>query len=163
VAPEIAAQPIVILIRGKDVDRDKLWATLMQRNQTIPVLVHCLYNTPESGRIMEACMRTTRWLLATGLLVGLTGLVSAQGPEGAEKVCAPFVPNVWRTVTPVPGTWSLDDCRTMAGAIGAAAFQVACSFEMEPPGQISKFIMGAPSPMDSPPSAANLPSPNCGW
>jgi hypothetical protein len=104
-----------------------------------------------------------RWILGAGLLFGLMGVASAQGPLAGGKVCAPFVPNAWRTVTPVPSTWSLDDCRNMASMIGAAVVQVACSFETEQPGQISKFILGGPSPIESPPTAASIPSPNCGW
>ena len=81
----------------------------------------------------------------------------------ADKVRAPFVPNDWRTVTPAPETWSLDDCRNMGQMVGASAYQVACSFETVQPGQISKFILGGATPIESPPSSANVPSPNCGW
>jgi hypothetical protein len=105
------------------------------------VLVHRFFqDVLERADGTEARMKTTRWISGAGLLFGLMGVASAQGPLAGVKVRAPFVPNAWRTVTPVPSTWSLDDCRNMGSMIGAAVFQVA-SFETEQPGQISKFIL----------------------
>lgn len=113
-------------------------------------------------------MNAVRWILVGCLAVGAVTAVFAQGtaslpPAGATKYCLPYVPNTWRTVTSVPGTWSLDDCRNMGQAVGATILQVACAFEKEPGGQASKFIIGGTSPITSPPTNANLPNPNCGW
>jgi hypothetical protein len=79
------------------------------------------------------------------------------------KICAPFVPNQWRTVTPVPNSWTLDDCRNMGQAVGASTLQVGCFFDTVPPGQTQKYVFGGSSGIANPPSNANQPSPNCGW
>ena len=105
----------------------------------------------------------------------VSGLQIAKDPDGtrsinvwcshatAVKICAPFVPNVWRTVTPVPSSWTLDDCRNMGQAVGASTLQVACFFETVPPGQTQKYVFGGSSGIANPPGNANQPSPNCGW
>jgi hypothetical protein len=81
----------------------------------------------------------------------------------ATKICAPFVPNQWRTVTPVPDSWTLDDCRNMGQAVGASTLQVGCFFDTVPAGQTQKYVFGGSSGIANPPSNANQPSPNCGW
>jgi len=81
----------------------------------------------------------------------------------ATKICAPFVPNMWRTVTPVPGSWSLDDCRNMGQAVGASTLQVGCLFDTVQPGQTQKYVFGDNSGIANPPTSGNVPSPNCGW
>jgi hypothetical protein len=113
-------------------------------------------------------MNVVRWMLGCCLAMGAVTAVFAQGaptlpPAGATKYCLVYVPNTWRTVTPVPGTWSLDDCRNLGQAVGATTLQVACVFEKTPAGQATKFITGGDSPIASPPINANLPNPNCGW
>jgi hypothetical protein len=115
-------------------------------------------------------MKIAHLILSASLLIGMAGSALAQvsvatapPPAGATKICTPFVPNGWRTVTPVPGTWGLDDCRNMGQAIGANTLQVGCFFEKEQPGMIAKFVFGAASSITSPPSPANVPNPNCGW
>jgi hypothetical protein len=114
---------------------------------------------------MRACT-----ILGAVLLLGTIENASAQvsvatapPPAGATKICAVLVGNMWRTVTPVPGTWGLDDCRNMGQAVGANTLQVACFFEKEQPGMTAKFAFGQASPITNPPSSANVPSPNCGW
>jgi hypothetical protein len=81
----------------------------------------------------------------------------------ARKICAPFVPNVWRTVTPVPASWTLEDCRNMGQSVGASTLQAGCIFDAVPPGQTQKYILGGSSGISNPPSNSNVPSPNCGW
>jgi hypothetical protein len=88
---------------------------------------------------------------------------AASPPAGATKICAPFVPNVWRTVTPVPGSWAIDDCRGMGTAVGASMAQIGCLFQTEPSGQPGKFSFGATAPIRNAPTPALLPNPNCGW
>jgi hypothetical protein len=115
-------------------------------------------------------MRVAHYILSAVLLLGTIESASAQPavatappPAGATKICAVFVPNMWRTVTPVPGTWGLDDCRNMGQAVGANTLQVACFFEKEQAGMTAKFVFGGASAITNPPSPANVPSPNCGW
>lgn len=79
------------------------------------------------------------------------------------KICAPFVPNVWRTVTPVPAAWTMEDCRNMGQAVGASTLQVGCFFDQVPAGQAQRYVFGGNSGIASPPSNANIPNPNCGW
>jgi hypothetical protein len=81
----------------------------------------------------------------------------------ATKICAPFVPNMWRTVTPVPSAWSLEDCRNMGQAVGASTLQVGCFFDNVPNGQTQKYVFGGSSGIANPPTSGNVPSPNCGW
>ena len=114
-------------------------------------------------------MRISHSIIAVGFVVALTGAASAQvttttpPPPGATKVCATFISGVWRTATPVAGTWSLDDCRNMGQTLGANTLQVGCIFDKEQPGQTSKFILGGASSTANPPTPANVPNPNCGW
>jgi hypothetical protein len=115
-------------------------------------------------------MKLTTFLIAllTGALVpnalfAQTIVASSPPPAGATKICAPWDPNNWVTVIPVPGTWSLDDCRNLGQAIGAKVVQVGCFFEKEPAGQTQKYIFGGIIDIASPPSNANVPNPNCGW
>ena len=113
-------------------------------------------------------MNAACWIVGGSLAAGALTAAFAQGgpslpPAGATKICLPFVADNWRTVTPVPGTWTLDDCRNMGQAVGATSLQVACVFETVPTGQTSKFFTGGTSPIANPPSNANLPAPNCGW
>jgi hypothetical protein len=51
----------------------------------------------------------------------------------------------------------------MGQAVGANTLQVACFFEKEQAGMTGKFVFGGTSAITSPPSPANVPSPNCGW
>jgi hypothetical protein len=81
----------------------------------------------------------------------------------ATKICAPYVLNAWRTVTPVPSTWTLEDCRNMAQTIGATTLQVGCFFDRAPTSQPQKYSFGGSGSLASPPTASNAPSPNCGW
>ena len=115
-------------------------------------------------------MKIACYILGATLLLGTTGIASAQvkavtplPPAAATKICTPFAPNVFRSVTPVPGTWGLDDCRNLAKEIGATSLQVGCLFEKEPPGKTAKFVFGGISALTGPPSPANVPNPNCGW
>ena len=101
--------------------------------------------------------------LVPNALFAQATVASSPPPAGATKICTPFVPNMWRTVTPVPGTWTLDDCRNMGQAVGASTLQVACFFEKEPAGQTQKYIFGSASGIANPPGNANVPNPNCGW
>jgi hypothetical protein len=122
---------------------------------------------------MKSCedqMKASTWVLSAGLTAGFISGAFAQAtvattlpPAGTTKVCAPFVPKAWRTVTPVPGTWSLDDCRNMGQALGANSLQVGCFFEKALAGQTSKSVFGTVSTITNPPTSANLPNPNCGW
>lgn len=81
----------------------------------------------------------------------------------ATKICAAYVPNMWRTVTPVPAAWGLEDCRNMGQAVGASTLQVGCLFDKEPAGQPQKYVFGGSSGIANPPTSGNVPSPNCGW
>lgn len=116
-------------------------------------------------------MKIARYILSATFLIGMTLIASAQpaptatgpAPAGTQKICTPFVPNGWRTVTPVYGTWGLDDCRNMGQAIGATTLQVGCFFEKEQTGLVHRYVFGAATGITLPPSPANIPTPNCGW
>ena len=116
-------------------------------------------------------MKIASRLLLNVCILGTTSVAAfaqvmpaaAPPPAGATKVCAPFAPNVFRTVTPTPGTWSIDDCRGMASAIGAPVTQVGCFFEKDPAGLVTKYVFGGTNGSANPPTPGMVPSPNCGW
>ena len=73
----------------------------------------------------------------------------------ATKVCSPFSPNTWRTITPVPSTWTIDDCVALGPPIQATSTQLGCYFDI---GQKSSWGQSAAAP--NKPTAPDL---NCGW
>jgi hypothetical protein len=98
---------------------------------------------------------------------GSTALVGGQGDaqamgavwvyaaKPATKVCSPIAPNIWRSLTPIPRTWSVDDCVAFGATIGTNTTQLGCLFET---GQ--KFSWGQVATSPNKPAVPNL---NCGW
>ena len=88
--------------------------------------------------------------LAATLLLGLSvqpgaaqspgDALNADDGTGAIKVCSPVAMPRWRSMTPVPKTWTFLDCMGFAGEMGAMV-------------QIEKSAMAKAQP----------PIPNCGW
>jgi hypothetical protein len=76
--------------------------------------------------------------LAASLLVSLAAApAGAQTPEsalnaddgtGAVKVCSPVAMPRWRSMIPVPKTWTFLDCMGFSGEMGASHFQLGCVF-----------------------------------
>jgi hypothetical protein len=116
--------------------------------------------------------RLRRPALAAALLVGLTGPGGAQAPgaslnaddgTGAVKVCAPAAMPRWRSMTPVPKTWTFLDCMSFSGEMGASHFQLGCLFADVTP-HAQKYAWGALVPIEKSALAKSQPPmPNCGW
>jgi hypothetical protein len=89
--------------------------------------------------------------------------LDADDGTGAVKVCSPVAMPRWRSMTPVPKTWTFLDCMGFSGEMGASHFQLGCLFTNVTPYaqkyawgpmvQIEKSALAKPQP----------PVPNCGW
>jgi hypothetical protein len=51
----------------------------------------------------------------------------------------------------------------MASTVGAPITQVACFFEKEQAGMVTKYTFGGVNPSVNPPNPGMVPTPNCGW
>ena len=113
-----------------------------------------------------------RAVFAALILCGLAGSASAQAPgdalnadagTGAVKVCAPVAMPRWRSMTPVPKTWTFLDCMGFSGEMGASHFQLGCLFANVTP-HAQKYAWGAMVQIEKAALAkAQPPIPNCGW
>ena len=89
--------------------------------------------------------------------------LDADDGTGAVKVCSPVAMPGWRSMTPVPKTWTFLDCMGFSGEMGATHFQLGCLFANVTPYaqkyawgplvKIEKAALAKPQP----------PVPNCGW
>lgn len=116
---------------------------------------------------------TRRTLVAAALLLGpgvrpgaaqSTGdALNADDGTGAVKVCSPVAMPRWRSMTPVPKTWTFLDCMGFSGEMGATHFQLGCLFANVTP-HAQKYAWGAMVPIEKSAMAkAQPPVPNCGW
>jgi hypothetical protein len=107
------------------------------------------------------------------LLAGLAaGPVAAQVPgaalnaddgTGVVRVCAPVAMPRWRSMIPVPKTWTFLDCMSFAGEMGATHFQLGCLFTNVTP-HAQKYAWGAMVQIQKSALAKSEPPlPNCGW
>ncbi|MGU3663609.1 hypothetical protein ACLBX9_05405 [Methylobacterium sp. A49B] len=116
--------------------------------------------------------RTPHLACASLLLLAVAGPATAQTSgealnaddgTGAVKVCAPVAMPRWRSMTPVPKTWTFLDCMSFSGEMGATHFQLGCLFTNVTP-YAQKYAWG---PMvqiaKSALAKAQPPMPNCGW
>ncbi len=114
-----------------------------------------------------------RTALATLLLLGLTAdpgaaqssgdALNADDGTGAVKVCSPVAMPRWRSMTPVPKTWTFLDCMSFAGEMGATHFQLGCLFTNVTP-YAPKYAWGAMVKIEKAAMAKPQPPvPNCGW
>ncbi|MBN4096091.1 MULTISPECIES: hypothetical protein [Methylobacterium] len=112
-----------------------------------------------------------RAILAAILLLGLApsaaqsqgDALNADDGTGAVKVCSPVAMPRWRSMTPVPKTWTFLDCMGFAGEMGATHFQLGCLFANVTP-HAQKYAWGAMVPIEKSAMAkAQPPIPNCGW
>lgn len=78
---------------------------------------------------------------------------------GATKLCSPFAPNAWRDVTPVPRTFTLEDCMALGPPIGSLYTQLGCLWD-SPRSDGRRVSLGTQSKSSGRPG---LPNPNCGW
>ena len=112
-------------------------------------------------------------ILAALLLLGLAGTpAGAQAPDsalnaddgtGAVKVCAPVAMPRWRSMIPVPKTWTFLDCMGFSGEMGATHFQLGCVFANVTP-HAQKYAWGPVVPIEKAALAKpQAPIPNCGW
>jgi hypothetical protein len=101
--------------------------------------------------------------LATTALAAPLTVATAPAPANSTKVCAVYAPGNWRTLTPVPGNWSIDDCRNAGKEVRAESLQIACFWTTELPGGVAKFSFGKPSGINDAPTTDLLPARNCGW
>jgi hypothetical protein len=111
--------------------------------------------------------------LAALLLVSLAAApAGAQTPEsalnaddgtGAVKVCSPVAMPRWRSMIPVPKTWTFLDCMGFSGEMGASHFQLGCVFANVTP-HAHKYAWGPVVPIEKAALAKPQPPiPNCGW
>ena len=75
---------------------------------------------------------------------------------GATKICSAYAGGSWRALTPVPFTWTVDDCVALNTPIGGDTTQLGCFFQTG----ASKFSWGQAAATPNKPTA---PNPNCGW
>ncbi|MGH1575286.1 hypothetical protein ACRAWG_37350 [Methylobacterium sp. P31] len=117
--------------------------------------------------------RLPRPAIAALLLFGLAATAAAaQTPgdalnaddaTGAIKVCAPVAMPRWRSMTPVPKTWTFLDCMSFSGEMGASHFQLGCLFTNVTP-YAQKYAWGPMVRIEKSALAkAQPPVPNCGW
>ena len=120
-------------------------------------------------------MRPRRFLPALALAALLATAAQAQAPDapgsalnadpgtGAVKVCSPVSLPQWRSMIPVPQTWTFLDCMGFAGEMGANHFQLGCLFANVTP-YAKKYAWG-PLVRIEPAALAKPqpPVPSCGW
>ena len=117
--------------------------------------------------------RLTRPAIAPLLSLALaTGSAAAQAQgdalnaddgTGAVKVCAPVAMPRWRSMSPVPKTWTFLDCMAFSGEMGATHFQLGCLFTNVTP-YAQKYAWGAMVQIDRSALAKSQPPvPDCGW
>ncbi|MCJ2087737.1 hypothetical protein MKK88_17365 [Methylobacterium sp. E-005] len=89
--------------------------------------------------------------------------LNADEAAGAAKVCSPVAMPRWRSMTPVPKTWTFVDCMAFSGEMGATHFQLGCLFTNVTP-HAQKYAWGAMVQIEKSALAkAQPPVPNCGW
>lgn len=89
--------------------------------------------------------------------------LNADAATGAVKVCSPVAMPRWRSMTPVPKTWSFTDCMAFSGEMGATNFQLGCLFTNVTP-YAQKYAWGPMVKIETSALAkAQPPIPNCGW
>ncbi|MCJ2066861.1 hypothetical protein MKK63_29845 [Methylobacterium sp. J-088] len=89
--------------------------------------------------------------------------LNADASTGAVKVCSPVAMPRWRSMTPVPTTWTFVDCMAFSGEMGATHFQLGCLFANVTP-HAQKYAWGAMVQIEKSALAkAQPPVPNCGW
>jgi hypothetical protein len=99
-----------------------------------------------------AAMTTTTCLT----VVGTPALADTKG-------CSYFVPNNWRAITPVPSSWTLNNCADMARFVGATGFQAFCLMDNPNPNE-TNIRFSAAVPWTGNPGPTNIPNPNtCDW
>ena len=120
-------------------------------------------------------MHPRRFLPALALATLLATAAQAQAPgapgsaldadpgTGAVKVCSPVASPQWRSMIPVPQTWTFLDCMGFAGEMGANHFQLGCLFANVTP-YAKKYAWG-PLVRIEPAALAKPqpPVPSCGW
>lgn len=124
--------------------------------------------SPRHGRFRAPLVAVAAllWPLLSG------GTVAAQAPgdalnadaaTGAVKVCAPVAMPRWRSMSPVPRTWTFLDCMAFSGEMGATHFQLGCLFADVTP-YAQKYAWGPMVLIEKSALAkAQPPMPNCGW
>ena len=89
--------------------------------------------------------------------------LNADESAGPVKVCSPVALPRWRSVTPVPRTWTFTDCLSFSGEMGADHFQLGCLFANVTP-YAQKYAWGALVKIEKAALAQpQAPVPNCGW
>ncbi|MDP4021081.1 hypothetical protein Q8W71_00460 [Methylobacterium sp. NEAU 140] len=89
--------------------------------------------------------------------------LNADDSAGPVKVCAQAAPPRWRSLIPVPKTWTFLDCMSFSGDMGATHFQLGCLFTNVTP-YAQKYAWGALVKIEKDALAkAQAPLPNCGW
>ncbi|GJE13056.1 MULTISPECIES: hypothetical protein [Methylobacterium] len=107
-------------------------------------------------------------LLLLGVAAPATGgtagdALNADDGTGAVKVCAPVAMPRWRSMTPVPKTWTFLDCMGFSGEMGASHFQLGCLFTNVTP-HAQKYAWGPVVQIEkSALGKSQAPMPNCGW
>lgn len=80
------------------------------------------------------------------------------------KVCSPYAPGAWRSMTVVPSTWTVADCQALGRSVGATEIQVGCLFMEAPAGMTERFAWGRGVNVSVRTlGAVHLPRANCEW
>jgi len=121
-------------------------------------------------------MKRVNTIISTALIFGLCIAPARAAGPGLEiagdsttpfiaKVCSPFVPDSWRSITIVAMSWTIADCQAFARSVGATQIQLGCLFdEPQPTSSGQRFSWGRRNiGASSAPSALALPPANCGW
>jgi hypothetical protein len=123
-------------------------------------------------RHRSPAQRAPHWACASLFLLASAGPAAAQTSgealnaddgTGAVKVCAPVAMPRWRSMSPVPKTWTFLDCMSFSGEMGATHFQLGCLFTNVTP-YAQKYAWGPMVQIEKSALAkAQPPMPNCGW
>ena len=115
------------------------------------------------GRLLLAAVLVTPLASPAPAQTAPGRALDADESAGAVKVCSPVALPRWRSVTPVPKTWSFLDCLSFSGEMGATHFQLGCLFADVTP-YAQKYAWGTLVKIEKPALAqAQAPVPNCGW
>jgi hypothetical protein len=104
-----------------------------------------------AASISTASAQDARSTLSGDLSSALSGDVTKM----SVKICSLSSKGNWRSITPVPQSWTVSDCKDYAKSVEADSIQVGCIFVTGP-----KYTWSQLVPLDA---SSSVPAPNCGW
>ena len=85
----------------------------------------------------------------------VSSALSGDVTKMSVKICSISSKGNWRSITPVPQSWTVSDCKDYAKSVEANNIQLGCIFVTGPKYTWSKLL-----PLDA---SSSVPAPNCGW